>query len=36
MGLLGYLSEREVRLFGNRVHFDHYGIPTRAHDDAPK
>jgi quinol-cytochrome oxidoreductase complex cytochrome b subunit len=36
MGLLGYLSEREVRVFGRRVHFDHYGIPTRAHDPAPK
>ena len=36
MGLLGHLSEREIRIFGARYQIDHYGIPTRVPEEAPK
>jgi quinol-cytochrome oxidoreductase complex cytochrome b subunit len=36
MGLLGHLSEREIRIFGTRYQIDHYGIPTRVPEEAPK
>ncbi len=36
MGLLGHFSEREVRMFGTRYHLDHYGMPTRIPESAPK
>ena len=36
MGLLGHLSEREVRIFGEHVRFDHYGVPRRAPVEGPK
>jgi quinol-cytochrome oxidoreductase complex cytochrome b subunit len=29
LGVLGWLSERDVSLFGTRWHFDHHGVPTR-------
>jgi quinol-cytochrome oxidoreductase complex cytochrome b subunit len=30
MGILGYLSEREVGLFGERYRFNEYGVPARV------
>ena len=30
LGLAGHFSERDVRMFGGKYHFDHYGIPHRA------
>lgn len=32
MGFLGYMSEREVNMFGQKYHINHYGVPVSPED----